>query len=185
MAYRKFCESKFGKVINYPILPDTESEDEARNACKRIWCERYKDEPFDILANLVRDNSNLNSAAATEVDDPGQVSPVKGFWKQELDELVSIIARQSSFYYQVSDPLGRQTHNDPANIRCNIRCSSGLISGTVYLEAETQSIITFLRFGRMLLFYYYFYYYFFPFYSRFKNKFSRCLFDVLIDQMHA
>lgn len=161
MAYRKFCESKFGKVINYPILPDTESEDKARNACKRIWCERYKDEPFDILANLVRADSNLNSAAATEVDDPDQVSPVKGFWKQELDELVSIIARQSSFYYQVSDPLGRQTQNDPANarcnIRCNIRCSSGLVSGTVYLEAETQSIITFLRFGRMLFFFFFFF----------------------------
>lgn len=123
MAYRKFCESKFGKVINYPILPDTESEDAARSACKRIWCERYKDEPFDILVNLVRANSNLNSAAATEVVDPGQVSPVKGFRKQELDELVSIIARQSSFYYQVK----KLTTIQQTCIRCNIRWSSGLV----------------------------------------------------------
>lgn len=106
MAYRKFCKSKFGKVINYPILHDTESEDEARSACKRIWCKRYNDEPFDILANLAGASANLNSAAAAEVDDPGQVSPEKGIWKQELDELVSIIARQSSFYYQVSDHQG-------------------------------------------------------------------------------
>lgn len=116
MAYRKFCESKFGKVINYPILPDTQSEDEARSACKRIWCERYKDEPFDILANLGRSNSNLNSAAATQVDNLGQVYPVKGFWKQELDELVSIIARQSSFYYQVSDHQGAKITTIQQNI---------------------------------------------------------------------
>ncbi|XP_024365160.1 glycine-rich domain-containing protein 1 isoform X3 [Physcomitrium patens] len=93
MAYRDFCKSKYGRVIDCPLLPDTAIEDAARNRCRKIWNERYKDEPFDIVLNLWGSTEDTTSAF------PAEEPPVP-----EISELVAVITRQSSFYYHISQP---------------------------------------------------------------------------------
>lgn len=94
MGYREYCKSNYGRVIDFPLLPTVASEDLARERCKKIWCERYPKEPFEIMAQLCLLPGSFGTA--------GQVIQIDELQVSELDDLVPLIARQSSFYYQVS-----------------------------------------------------------------------------------
>ena len=94
--YREYCTSRFGRVIDYPLLPDVASESFAQERCKRLWSIVYPKEPFDIMESLCK----LPGSFATS----SQVFPIEEFNGLELEELVSAVARQSSFYYQVGPP---------------------------------------------------------------------------------
>lgn len=90
MAYREFCKARYGRVINVPMYPDAAGEGRARERCRKLWVERFKDEPFDVMAGL----KGVNSAFAPE---PCLLPP-------EVADIVAVMSRQSSFYYQVDPP---------------------------------------------------------------------------------
>ncbi|XP_024383677.1 glycine-rich domain-containing protein 1 [Physcomitrium patens] len=93
LSYREYCMSKFGLVVEYTVLLDAPSEESARKRCKDLWCERYPAEPF---------NDNIARLFLTTLSERSEEDelPKSGLY----DELEAIIARQSTFYYQVSQP---------------------------------------------------------------------------------
>jgi hypothetical protein len=93
VRYRNYCKSKFGRVIDFPFLVTAASEEAARDRCKELWCNRYPTQPFnDIISQLTLTESNRSDERSDE-----QAA------QSELEsELVATIARQSTFYYQVS-----------------------------------------------------------------------------------
>jgi hypothetical protein len=100
VGYRDYCIKKYGRVINVPLLADLGSEMEAQERCKKLWTLHYPKEPFDIMDTL----SKLPPTLATST---AKVYPIDEFNPVdhgilELEELVGTVARQSSFYYQVS-----------------------------------------------------------------------------------
>ncbi|CAK9255445.1 unnamed protein product [Sphagnum jensenii] len=102
VGYRDYCIKKYGRVINVPLLADLGSEMEAQERCKKLWTLHYPKEPFDIMDTL----SKLPPTLATST---AKVYPIDEFNAVdhgilELEELVGTVARQSSFYYQVSQP---------------------------------------------------------------------------------
>jgi hypothetical protein len=102
VGYRDYCIKKYGRVIDVPLLADLGSEMEAQERCKKLWTHHYPKEPFDIMDTL----SKLPLTLATST---AKVYPIDEFNAVdhgilELEELVGTVARQSSFYYQVSQP---------------------------------------------------------------------------------
>ncbi|CAM6045164.1 unnamed protein product [Sphagnum compactum] len=102
VGYQDYCIKKYGRVINVPLLADLGSEMEAQERCKKLWTLQYPKEPFDIMDTL----SKLPPTLATST---AKVYPIDEFNAVdqgilELEELVGAVARQSSFYYQVSQP---------------------------------------------------------------------------------
>ncbi|KAJ7529008.1 hypothetical protein O6H91_15G030100 [Diphasiastrum complanatum] len=95
-AYRNFCLSHFQRVIDLPFLHDPSNEAAARERCKQLWSERYPEEPYNILSNL-SELSELKECAS-------QKTTADLYPEKELHELVSAIARQSSFYTKICQP---------------------------------------------------------------------------------
>lgn len=48
MGYRKYCESRFSKLIGKPSIFNEENEEYALIRCREIWTKRYPSEPFEI-----------------------------------------------------------------------------------------------------------------------------------------
>lgn len=61
------------------------SEEAARDRCKELWCNRYPTQPFNDIISQSDERSD-EQAAQSELE----------------SELEATIARQSTFYYQVS-----------------------------------------------------------------------------------
>ncbi|KAG0586351.1 hypothetical protein KC19_2G084200 [Ceratodon purpureus] len=93
-AYRQYCMSKFGRIIDCPLFPDVASESLAQERCKRLWSIVYQKEPYDMLSTFYKFAGSTNSS--------GQVCPVDDI--DGLEELIAAVARQSGFYYYVSQP---------------------------------------------------------------------------------
>ncbi|CAM6126838.1 unnamed protein product [Calypogeia fissa] len=92
VEYRKFCMAKYQRVIDFPVFAAAESETAARERCRKLWVKWHPREPFDSLS-LMRKLSS------------GQVYPIEEQSDDEEEfDLVPAIARQSSFYFQVSQP---------------------------------------------------------------------------------
>ncbi|KAG9459421.1 hypothetical protein H6P81_003929 [Aristolochia fimbriata] len=47
-SYRRYCESRFAKIIERPAIFDDENEEYAEIRCREIWAQRYSSEPFDL-----------------------------------------------------------------------------------------------------------------------------------------
>ncbi|KAG0504602.1 hypothetical protein KC19_N016200 [Ceratodon purpureus] len=93
VRYRNYCKSKFGRVIDFPCLVDTPSEEAARNRCKKVWSDRYPTQPFNVIVSQLSLTKHLDE----------EFHP----WDEhqaELQEVVATTERQSTFYYQVSQP---------------------------------------------------------------------------------
>ncbi|KAL2654252.1 hypothetical protein R1flu_022380 [Riccia fluitans] len=97
VAYRKYCTTQFQQVIDFPTLTDAEDEASARERCRIIWTERYPKEPFDILPHI-------RKLATGQVYSIDENEDIKDADDDNEEELVSSIARQSTFYNQVSQP---------------------------------------------------------------------------------
>lgn len=96
VKYTRYCTRKYGRVLDYPMLNDTASETSAQERCKKLWSILYPKEPFDVLATLCK----LPGGKAN------QPFPIKDAidGSELVRELVPVVERQSSFYYQVSHP---------------------------------------------------------------------------------
>ncbi|KAF3454554.1 hypothetical protein FNV43_RR05002 [Rhamnella rubrinervis] len=47
LSYKKYCETKFSKLIGKPGIFDEENEDYALMRCREMWESRYPNEPFE------------------------------------------------------------------------------------------------------------------------------------------
>ncbi|KAG0613348.1 hypothetical protein M758_6G096300 [Ceratodon purpureus] len=94
VGYRQYCITKFGRVIDCPLFPDIASESFAQERCRRLWSIVYQKEPYDIMSTFYKFPGNVSAS--------GQVCPVDDI--DGLEELIAAVARQSSFYYYVSQP---------------------------------------------------------------------------------
>ncbi|WKA02755.1 hypothetical protein VitviT2T_020909 [Vitis vinifera] len=47
VSYRRYCESRFSKIIGKPAIFDEENEEYAVMRCRGIWVQRYPTEPFE------------------------------------------------------------------------------------------------------------------------------------------
>lgn len=47
-GYRRYCDLRFGAVIDRPAILDEENEEYAILRCREIWEARYPSEPFDL-----------------------------------------------------------------------------------------------------------------------------------------
>lgn len=98
IEYRKYCTRKYGRVLDYPMLSDVASETSAQERCKKLWTILYPKEPFDVLATLCK----LPGAFGNGFGKSSQPVPSEDVDGSELvRELVPVVDRQSSFYYQV------------------------------------------------------------------------------------
>ena len=66
------------------------SEEAARDRCKELWCNRYPTQPFDDI---------ISQLTLTESDERSDEQAAQSELESELE---ATIARQSTFYYQVS-----------------------------------------------------------------------------------
>lgn len=88
-------------MIDCPLFPDTASESFAQERCRRLWSIVYQKEPYDIMSTFYK-----FPGAGSGIGNPGgnaQVHPVDDL-DGGLDDLVAAIAKQSTFYYYVSQP---------------------------------------------------------------------------------
>lgn len=83
-------------MIDFPMLSDAESEASARDRCRKLWIKRYPKEPFDILPQIRK----LATGQVYPIDEQSDDNNEED--EAEENQLVSAIARQSSFYFQVS-----------------------------------------------------------------------------------
>ncbi|PIA61273.1 hypothetical protein AQUCO_00300659v1 [Aquilegia coerulea] len=50
VSYRRYCQLKFEKIIEKPMIHDEGIEDYALNSCHGVWSDRYPSEPFMLEA---------------------------------------------------------------------------------------------------------------------------------------
>ena len=94
IGYREYCTSRFGTVIDFPLLPDVGSESLAQERCKRLWSIVYPKEPYDIIASFWKLSGSFGASNG--------VLPNEDFDGLDVNELVACINKESSVYYQVS-----------------------------------------------------------------------------------
>ncbi|KAL4202344.1 hypothetical protein AMTRI_Chr02g263280 [Amborella trichopoda] len=91
VAFRRYCVSKFGKLIEKPAIFDEENEDYAWNRCRGVWERKYPSQPFD-----------LEEIDAMEGDDPSDLR-VDGL------DLVLASGELRSLYARFSEPFMGET----------------------------------------------------------------------------
>ncbi|KAG4135580.1 hypothetical protein ERO13_D08G224700v2 [Gossypium hirsutum] len=103
VGYKKYCESRFSKLIGKPSIFNEENEEYALMRCKEIWVQRYPAEPFE---NEVESDSQdpplLNEDLFNEVQKHKLL--YSKFSQPYLYELVYLIAarqRYKGFLYMI------------------------------------------------------------------------------------
>lgn len=91
-SYRRYCVSRFARIIDKPLLLESKSEVDSLERCRKIWSERFPSEPFDL-----RVKPRLGS-------DSGAVHPVNVSSERNAEDddfdLVAAISTQASLYQQ-------------------------------------------------------------------------------------
>lgn len=91
-AYRRYCVSRFARIIDKPLLLEPKSEADSLYRCRKLWSERFPSEPFDLRLKL---RPGLNSSV---------VHPVTICSENKVEDddfdLVAAISSQSSLYQQ-------------------------------------------------------------------------------------
>ncbi|XP_077240674.1 enolase (DUF1399) isoform X2 [Tasmannia lanceolata] len=86
VSYRQYCEAKFSKLIEKPVIFDEEIEDYAVNRCREIWNLKYPFEPFDV-------NGESNSGDGIGVSSLTD------------NDLFAMVSKQGSLYSKFSRPF--------------------------------------------------------------------------------
>ncbi|OAY81355.1 Glycine-rich domain-containing protein 2 [Ananas comosus] len=85
-GYRDYCASRFGFLIDRPLILDDENEDYAADRCREIWAVRYPSEPFDL-----------------------EICAVEGGGGEVGDEMLGTVARWESVADLFADPFADET----------------------------------------------------------------------------
>ncbi|RRT49704.1 hypothetical protein B296_00045184 [Ensete ventricosum] len=87
-SYREYCTSRFGALVDRPLIIDDENEEYAYNRCREVWAVRYPSVPFDL-----------------EVDS-GEDGEASGKYE---DHLSAVVARYRTLYSFFCDPFVSET----------------------------------------------------------------------------
>ncbi|KAA8536796.1 hypothetical protein F0562_029274 [Nyssa sinensis] len=105
VSYRRYCESRFSKLIGKPAIFDEENEEYAWNRCREIWIRRYPSEQFE---NEFDSDEVRDADAITNEDLLGEVLKQKTlctlFSEPYMSEIVYLIAarqRYKGFLYNL------------------------------------------------------------------------------------
>ncbi|XWS64492.1 hypothetical protein CRYUN_Cryun05aG0008400 [Craigia yunnanensis] len=103
VGYRKYCESRFSKLIGKPAIFNEENEEYALMRCKEIWVQRYSSEPFENeIESDFQDPPLINEDLFNEVQKQKLLD--SKFSEPYLCELVYLIAarqRYRGFLYMI------------------------------------------------------------------------------------
>lgn len=91
-AYRRYCVSRFARIIDKPLLLEPKSEADSLYRCRKLWSERFPSEPFDLR---LKPRPGLKGSV---------VHPVTICSENKVEDddfdLVAAISSQSSLYQQ-------------------------------------------------------------------------------------
>ncbi|KAL5701073.1 hypothetical protein ACHQM5_026451 [Ranunculus cassubicifolius] len=101
-SYRRYCNSRFSKILEKPVLHDDGNEEYALNRCSDLWSKRYPFEPFELddISDDKLDNITTNEDIFAEVwknrDLPSKFSEP---YMLEMVYLISAKQRYTAFMY--------------------------------------------------------------------------------------
>ncbi|XP_042518846.1 uncharacterized protein LOC122092680 [Macadamia integrifolia] len=99
--YRQYCESRFSKLVGFPIILDDENEDYALNRCRDLWILRYPSEPFELEAETTTDIEDSLANSVTNEDIFSQVSKNRSLYSKFSEpymfEIVYLIAARQRY----------------------------------------------------------------------------------------
>ncbi|KAL5722921.1 hypothetical protein ACHQM5_006379 [Ranunculus cassubicifolius] len=101
-SYRRYCNSRFSKILEKPVLHDDGNEEYALNRCSDLWSKRYPFEPFELddISDDKLDNITTNEDIFAEVwknkDLPSKFSEP---YMLEMVYLISAKQRYIAFMY--------------------------------------------------------------------------------------
>ncbi|KAL6964706.1 hypothetical protein U1Q18_035764 [Sarracenia purpurea var. burkii] len=74
-SYKKYCESRFSKLVGKPAIFDAENEEFSITRCRDIWIRRYQSEPFEneVVSSSSSNDDDDSSPSVTTQDLLGQV----------------------------------------------------------------------------------------------------------------
>lgn len=104
MSYRRYCESRFSKLIGKATIFDEENEEYALNKCKEIWEYRYPTEPFEnesdgnfanpfVINEDLLDEVSKHRYLYSKFDEP---------YRSEVVYLVAAKQRYKAFLYMIT-----------------------------------------------------------------------------------
>uniref|UniRef100_A0A1D1Z4F1 GRPD C-terminal domain-containing protein n=1 Tax=Anthurium amnicola TaxID=1678845 RepID=A0A1D1Z4F1_9ARAE len=99
-AYRQYCVSRFGRLVDRPAIFDDENEEYASNRCRDMWAVRYPSEPFDLETNPEEQEEDEEGDGGTDF---GIGSPSAG------DDLFPVVTNYSTLYSSLADPFVAET----------------------------------------------------------------------------
>ncbi|OMP03240.1 hypothetical protein COLO4_10557 [Corchorus olitorius] len=95
--YRKYCESRFSKLIGKPAIFNEENEEYALMRCREIWVQRFPSEPFENeVESDSQDSTIINEQLFNEVLQKQKFLHSK-FSEPYLYELVYLIAAKQRY----------------------------------------------------------------------------------------
>ncbi|KAL8234489.1 hypothetical protein R6Q59_020589 [Mikania micrantha] len=98
VAYRRYCDSRFSKLIGKPAIFNQENKDYAVERCKEIWISKYPSESFENEAS----SDDLHHENTLQIDHIlGEISKQRclltKFSKPYMLELVFLIASKNRY----------------------------------------------------------------------------------------
>ncbi|OMO98634.1 hypothetical protein CCACVL1_04137 [Corchorus capsularis] len=97
VGYRKYCESRFSKLIGKPAIFNEENEEYALMRCREIWVQRFPSEPFENeVESDSQDSTIINEQLFNEVLQKQKFLHSK-FSEPYLYELVYLIAAKQRY----------------------------------------------------------------------------------------
>ncbi|KAI5658668.1 hypothetical protein M9H77_27461 [Catharanthus roseus] len=104
VSYRRYCESRFSKLIGKATIFDEENEEYALNKCKEIWEYRYPTEPFEnesdgnfanpfVINEDLLDEVSKHRYLYSKFDEP---------YRSEVVYLVAAKQRYKAFLYMIT-----------------------------------------------------------------------------------
>ncbi|KAL8188845.1 hypothetical protein R6Q57_029600 [Mikania cordata] len=98
VAYRRYCDSRFSKLIGKPAIFNQENKDYAVERCKEIWISKYPSESFENEAS----SDDLHHENTLQIDHIlGEISKQRflltKFSKPYMLELVFLIAAKNRY----------------------------------------------------------------------------------------
>ncbi|KAK9161627.1 hypothetical protein Syun_007968 [Stephania yunnanensis] len=95
-SYRRYCESRFSKLISKSMILDDENEEYALNRCRDMWSLRYPSEPFEQEPVLTTKNRIVaNIDLISEVSKHNSL--LQRFSEPYMSEIVYLISAKQRY----------------------------------------------------------------------------------------
>ncbi|CAN1354952.1 Glycine-rich domain-containing protein 1 [Linum perenne] len=97
-SYRQYCEQRFSRLIGKPTIFDEENEDYALIRCKKLWLQKYPNEPFENEASESAVESRDESVSEELLNEVAKNRHIyKRFCWPYVSEIVYLIAAKQRY----------------------------------------------------------------------------------------